>query len=56
MASLVPFHSINRTKDFSISIFIDYNCHKNGYIFKHPAPVAVQLDSIHIDIQIAFVL
>ncbi len=39
-AILVLFHALGSTKNLTISVLIDRNCHKNGYIFKLSAPVA----------------
>ena len=51
-AGLVLFHALSGTQDLTVSILIDRNRHQNGYIFKLSAPVAAQIDPIHIDIRI----
>ena len=39
LAGFVLFHALGSTKNLTISVLIDRNCHKNGYIFKLSAPV-----------------
>ena len=51
-AGFVLFHALGSTKNFTVSVLIDRNCHQNGHIFKLSAPVAAQVDPIHIDIRI----
>ena len=51
-AGLVLFHDLNSTKNFTISVIIYRYCHKNSHIFKLSAPIAAQIDPIHIDIRI----
>lgn len=51
-AGLVLLHTLSGAQNLTISVLIDRNCHKNGYIFKSSAPVAAQVDPIHIDIWI----
>ena len=55
-AGLVLFHALGGTKNLTVSVLIDCNCYQNGYIFKLSAPVAAQVDPIHIDIWIASAL
>src|SRR5699024_10360108 len=55
-AGLVLLHTLSGTQNLTISVLIDRNCHKNGYIFKFAAPVAAQVDPIHIDIRISSTL
>ncbi len=49
---LVFFHTLSCAKNLAVAILIDCNGYQNGYIFKLSAPVAAQVDSIHIDIRI----
>ena len=55
-AGLVLFHPLGGTKNFTVSVLIHRNRYQNGYIFKLSAPVAAQVDPIHIDIRISFAL
>ena len=47
-AGFVFFHALSSTKNLSVFVFIDRNRHQNSHIFKLPAPVAAQVDPIHI--------
>ena len=49
---LVFFHALSCAKNLAVAILVDCNGYQNGYIFKLSAPVAAQVDSIHIDIRI----
>ena len=51
-AGLILLHTLSGAQNLTISVLIDCNCHKNGYIFKFSAPVAAQINPIHIDIRI----
>ena len=51
-AGLVLFHALSGTQNLTVSVLIDRNCYQNGYVFKLSAPVAAQIDPIHIDIRI----
>ena len=51
-AGLVLFHALSRPQNLAVSVFIDHNCYQNGYVFKLSAPVAAQIDPIHVDVRI----
>ena len=45
------FHALGGSKNLTVAVLIDRNCHQNGYIFKLSAPVAAQIYPIYIDIR-----
>ena len=49
---LVLFHTFGSTKNLSVSVLIHCDCHKNCNIFILSAPVAPQVDTVHIDVWI----
>src|SRR5699024_8901821 len=51
-AGFVLFHALSGTQNLTVSVLINGNRYQNGYIFKLTAPVAAQVDPIHIDIRI----
>lgn len=55
-AGLVFFHSLGSTQNLTITVLIDRDCHQNGHIFVFSAPVAAQIDPVHIDIRITTTL
>lgn len=52
-AGLPFFYAFGCTKNLVVAVLIDCNRCQNGYIFKFIALVAVQVDSIHVDIWIS---
>ena len=52
-ASLVLLHSLGSFQNLTETILIHGNCHQNGYIFVLSAPVAAQVDAVHVDVWIA---
>lgn len=48
-AGPVFLHALSGAQNLTVSVLVDRNCHKNGDIFKFSAPVAAQVDPIHID-------
>ena len=55
-AGFVLFHAFGGAKNLTVSVPIHRDGHQNGYIFKLSAPVAAQIDPIHIDIRISSTL
>ena len=55
-AVLVLFHSLGSSQNLTKTILIYGDCHQNGYIFVLPAPVAAQVDAVHVDVWIASAL
>ena len=55
-AGLVLLHSFGGAQTLAVSIFIDRNRDQNRYIFILAAPVAAQIDAIHIDMRVASTL
>ena len=51
-AGLVLFHALGCTQNLPVSILIDRNRHQNSHILKPSAPVAAQIDPVHIDIRV----
>ena len=51
-AGLVLFHPLGGTQDLTKTILIHGDRHQNGNIFVFSAPVAAQVDAIHVDIRI----
>lgn len=49
-------HALCSAKNLTLSVLIDHNCYQNSYILKLSSPVAAQINPLHIDIWIAFVL
>ena len=49
---LVFFHALGSAQNLTVSVLIDRNCYQNRNIFILSAPVAPQIDAIHIDIRI----
>ena len=50
---LVLFHALGGTQNLTKTILIHGNCHQNCHIFVLSAPVAAQVDTVHVDIRIA---
>ena len=46
-------HSLGSFQNLTEIILIHGNCHQNGYIFVLSAPVAAQVDTVHVDVWIA---
>jgi len=46
-AGLVLFYAL--TQNLSVSVLIDRNRHQNGHILKLSAPIAAQINPVHID-------
>ena len=46
-AGLVLFYAL--TQNLPLSVLIDRNRHQNGHIFKLSAPIAAQINPVHID-------
>ena len=55
-AGLILFHTLGSTQDLTVSVLINGNCNQNGHIFVLAAPVAAQIDAIHIDVRITTAL
>ena len=55
-AGLVLFHPFGSTQYFTVSVLVDNNCNQNRNIFVFFTSVAVQIDSIHIDVGILPIL
>lgn len=51
-AGLDLLHSLGSSQNLTKTILIHGDCHQNGYIFVLSAPVAAQVDAVHIDIRI----
>lgn len=52
-AGLVLLHSLGSSQNLTKTILIYGDCHQNGYIFVLSAPVAAQVDTVHVDVWIA---
>ena len=50
---LVLFHPLGSAQNLTKTIFIHGDCHQNRHIFVLSAPVAAQVDAVHIDVWIA---
>lgn len=46
------FHPLGSTQNLTETVLIHDNCHQNGNIFVFSAPVAAQVDAVHVDIWI----
>ena len=53
---LVLFHALGRAQDLTVSVLIHCDCHQNCNIFVLSAPVAPQVDAVHIDVRILVAL
>ena len=49
-AGLVLFHAFCCTENLAVSIFIDCNGDKNGYVFVFAAPIPLQINAVYIHI------
>ena len=52
-AGFVLFHPLGGSQNLTKTVLIHGDCHQNSYIFVLSAPVAAQVDAVHIDIRIA---
>ena len=52
-AGLVLLHALGGTQNLTKTVLIHGNCHQNCHIFVLSAPVAAQVDTVHVDIRIA---
>ena len=52
-AGLVLLHALGGAQNLTKTVLIHGDCHQNGYIFVLSAPVAAQVDAVHIDVWIA---
>ena len=53
LSGLVLLRSIGSSQNLMETVIIHGDCHPNGYIFILSAPVAVQIDAVHVDVWIA---
>ena len=51
-AGLVLFHALGGTQNLTKTVLIHGDRYQNGHILKLSAPVAAQIDSVHIDIRV----
>ena len=51
-AGLVLFHPLGSAQNLTKPVLIHGNCRRNGDIFVFSAPVAAQVDAVHVDIRI----
>ena len=52
-AGLVLFHAPGSAQNLTKTVLIHGNCHQNSNIFVLSAPVAAQVDAVHVDVWIA---
>ena len=52
-AGLVLLHSLDSAQNLTKTILICGDCHQNRHIFIFSAPVAAQVDAVHVDVWIA---
>ena len=52
-AGLVLLHALGGSQNLTKTVLIHGDCHQNGYIFVLSAPVAAQVDAVHVDVWIA---
>ena len=52
-AGLILFHTPGGTKNLTVAILVHRDSHQNSYIFKLSAPVATQINLVHIDMRVA---
>ena len=53
---LVLFHALGGTQNLTKTVLIHGNCHQNCHIFVLSAPVAAQVDAVHVDVWIVAAL
>ncbi len=49
---LVLLHAFGGTQNLAKTVLVHGNCHQNSHIFVLSAPVAAQVDAVHVDIRI----